>query len=205
MILDLQYEFIEPGGKRENPMRLVVFLSILGGLLTLGAPARAVDLPGIATGGYVLLLRHALAPGTGDPADFRLEDCSTQRNLNDVGRQQSRAWGARIKALGADGIRVLSSQWCRCLETAAEMGVAEVEPFWPLNSFFTFRENEEKNLEALRRSFADLPQDGPLIVMVTHQVTVTAVTGRWVDSGAGWVLKLNGTEEPEIVGEIAAP
>ena len=186
-------------------MRIVAVLSIIAGLLTLTAPARALEVGDFATGGYVLLLRHALAPGTGDPARFRLEDCSTQRNLNEVGRQQSRDWGTQIRSLGIDGVRILSSQWCRCLETAELMNVAAVEPFWPLNSFFTQRENEERNLSALRETFAALPQDGPLVVMVTHQVTVTAITGRWVESGAGWVLKLNGTESPEVIGEIAAP
>ncbi len=186
-------------------MRIAAVMTLLAGVLALTTPAKALEVQDIAAGGYVLLLRHALAPGTGDPARFRLEDCSTQRNLDEAGRRQARDWGARLRSAGVEGLRVLSSQWCRCLETAELMDVARVEPFWPLNSFFTQRENEEKNIAALRRMFADLPRDAPLVVMVTHQVTITAVTGRWADSGAGWILKLNGTQNPEIVGEVAAP
>lgn len=167
--------------------------------------AVSADLGILRGPGHVLIIRHALAPGTGDPANFDVDRCETQRNLNDVGRAQSRDWGERLKGAGIDPARILSSQWCRCLETARLMDVGHVEEFWPLNSFFTRREDRDKNLNALRDTFASLPPDGPLVVMVTHQVTITAVTGRGVSSGEGWVLKLNGTREPEVVGSIPAP
>ncbi|WP_425404524.1 histidine phosphatase family protein [Hwanghaeella sp.] len=173
----------------------------------LAAPSAAVaqELDLLKGQGLVLMLRHAYAPGTGDPANFDVDRCETQRNLNGRGRDQSREWGDRLRAGGIVPSRILSSQWCRCLETAELMQVGEVEPFWPLNSFFELRQDREKNLDALRNEFASLPTDGPVVVMVTHQVTITAITGRGVSSGEGWVLKLNGTREPEVIGSIPAP
>lgn len=69
-------------------------------------------------GEHVVLMRHAVAPGTGDPAGFELDDCSTQRNLSERGREQARATGERFRANGVTDAAVYSSQWCRCLETA---------------------------------------------------------------------------------------
>ncbi|MFN0164057.1 MAG: histidine phosphatase family protein, partial [Burkholderiales bacterium] len=72
----------------------------------------------LRSGGVVLLIRHASAPGTGDPPGFRLDDCATQRNLSDAGRFEARALGERLKKLGVTNAEVLTSQWCRCRETA---------------------------------------------------------------------------------------
>lgn len=186
-----------------HAIRLHVFS--LAVFLAVPAATTASDLNLLKGTGVVLMIRHALAPGTGDPAGFALERCETQRNLDDRGRDQARDWGRRFREAGIVPSRILSSQWCRCLETARLMASGPVEPFWPLNSFFELREDREKNLTALRDLFADLPQDAAPVVMVTHQVTITAVTGRGVGSGQGWVLKLNGTREPEVVGAIPAP
>lgn len=184
-----------------------VLLSLLSAAVLLTAPAAVLagDLSLLKGRGHVLLIRHAYAPGTGDPANFDVDRCETQRNLDSRGRDQAREWGDRFRAAGITPSRILSSQWCRCLETARLMAAGQVEPFWPLNSFFTAREDREKNLEALRDAFADLPRDAAPVVMVTHQVTISAITGRGVGSGEGWVLKLNGTREPEVIGSIPAP
>ena len=72
----------------------------------------------LASGGHVALIRHAEAPGIGDPAEFDLDDCSTQRNLSEQGRAQAKAIGDRFRANGISVAQVQSSQWCRCLETA---------------------------------------------------------------------------------------
>lgn len=93
---------------------------------------------------HVVLLRHALAPGTGDPPSFQLADCTTQRNLSDAGRQQARDIGQAFRQQGVEVDRVLSSQWCRCLETAELMEVGPVEPFAPLNSFFQDRRTADR-------------------------------------------------------------
>ena len=87
-------------------------------------------------GGHVALIRHGLAPGTGDPPGFRVDDCRTQRNLSPAGRAQARAIGERFRANGIDTAAVFSSQWCRCLETARLLGLGEVQALPGLNSFF---------------------------------------------------------------------
>lgn len=149
--------------------------------------------------GHAILLRHALAPGTGDPSNFTLNDCSTQRNLNSRGRDQSRAIGAWLREQGAAQVQVYSSQWCRCLETAELLGMGAVRELPALNSFFQRRQDRGPNLRALGEFFAIQPLDGDLIVLVTHQVTVTAQTGIFPSSGEGVLLKLNGTDEPEVL------
>lgn len=100
---------------------------------------------------YVVLLRHAIAPGTGDPADFQLDDCSTQRNLSDAGRQQAMEIGKAFRDRNIPATKVLSSQWCRCLETAELMEMAPVEPFLPLNSFFRDRSTAETQTDQTSR------------------------------------------------------
>ncbi|MEC7212011.1 MAG: histidine phosphatase family protein, partial [Pseudomonadota bacterium] len=84
----------------------------------------------------VLFLRHALAPGFGDPASFRIDDCRTQRNLSQAGRDQSRRIGDYLRGEGLDIGVILSSRWCRCVETAAEMAMGPFTIHDGLNSFF---------------------------------------------------------------------
>ncbi|HIK16487.1 MAG TPA: histidine phosphatase family protein [Leptolyngbyaceae cyanobacterium M33_DOE_097] len=88
-------------------------------------------LPGLPANpvGYVAVMRHAIAPGTGDPGNFRLGDCQTQRNLSETGRQQARRLGQLLRDRQVPVTRVLSSQWCRCLETARLLDLGQVEPF----------------------------------------------------------------------------
>jgi len=163
---------------------VLLMLSMAG---TIAAADSAADR--LSNGG-VLLLRHAIAPGFGDPANFRIDECSTQRNLSEEGRQQATAIGAWLRARGISRARVYSSQWCRCLETAKLLGLGEVSPLPALNSFYQRPMDEAPNLNALRRFLADQAlQDEPL-VLVTHQVTVTALTGVFPGSGEGVVATL---------------
>jgi broad specificity phosphatase PhoE len=152
----------------------------------------------------VVMLRHARAPGTGDPDGFRLGDCATQRNLDEEGRAQARRLGARLRAAGIVSAAVYSSQWCRCLETAALLDLGPVEDLPALNSFYRRPAEREPNLRALHAFLAKLPPDGPLVVLVTHQVTISAITGRPVSSGAAMVLRADGTDRPDVVGTIPA-
>ena len=89
---------------------------------------------------YVVLLRHAIAPGTGDPANFQLNDCSTQRNLSEAGRQQAREIGEAFRDRNIPVTKVLSSQWCRCLETAELMDIASSGTF--LSAEFIFSRSQ---------------------------------------------------------------
>lgn len=84
---------------------------------------------------YVVLFRHAFAPGTGDPPNFSLNDCSTQRNLSSEGKAQAIRMGEAFKSRQINVTKILSSQWCRCLDTANLMNVGKVQSFPPLNSF----------------------------------------------------------------------
>jgi len=155
----------------------------------------------LARPGRVLILRHATAPGFGDPPEFRLGDCATQRNLDEAGREQARALGARLRAAGIERAKVFSSQWCRCLETARLLGLGPVEPLPALNSFHGRPEQGESKLAAVRAFLAALPREGGPVVLVTHQVTISGLTGRGIVSGGGYVLKLNG-DSPEVVATL---
>jgi len=183
----------------------VRFLAIL--LLLAGAPAFAADvlpLTELAKPGRVLMLRHANAPGTGDPAHFRLDDCATQRNLDDAGRAQAQRLGERLRQAGITQARVRSSQWCRCLETARLLGLGAPEPLPALNSFYTRPGEREARLAALRAFLAGLSANGPPLVLVTHQMTISEFTGAGVPSGGGSVFELNGSAAPRWLGNIAA-
>ena len=140
--------------------------------------------------GHVLMIRHALAPGSGDPANFRIGDCTTQRNLNDTGRDQAGRIGDWLRASGVRAARVYASQWCRCLETAALMKLGPVRELQALNSFYERPRDREPNLSALRAFLARQPADGNLIVLVTHYVTIAGLSGAAVSSGEGVLLKL---------------
>jgi phosphohistidine phosphatase SixA len=153
-------------------------------------------------GGHILMIRHALAPGTGDPANFRIGDCSTQRNLDDRGREQARAIGKWLRTKGLTSARVYSSQWCRCLETAKLLGMGPVTELPALNSFFELTQNRETNLKALRKFIAEQPTGGELIILVTHLVTISAIANEGVSSGEGVLLELKKDATYEVVSRL---
>ena len=153
-------------------------------------------------GGHILMIRHALAPGSGDPANFRIGDCSTQRNLDDRGRKQAKAIGDWLRSNGITSARIYSSQWCRCLETAELLEMGVVVELTALNSFYELTQDREPNLKALRKFIAEQPFDGVLIILVTHFVTISAIANEAVSSGEGALLKLNEDAPYEIVGRL---
>lgn len=153
--------------------------------------------------GYVILFRHALAPGTGDPANFRLDDCATQRNLSAEGRQQAVRLGDQLRQQRIPVARVLSSQWCRCLETARLMDVGEVEPFPVLNSFFQDRSTEAAQTEQLRQLILDNRETKGVTVMVTHQVNIAAISDIVPQSGAGVVMRASNSDRLELIGQLS--
>lgn len=154
--------------------------------------------------GYVVLFRHALAPGTGDPANFRLDDCSTQRNLSAAGRQQAIRIGEGLRQQGIVISRVLSSQWCRCLETAQLMDVGRVEPFPLLNSFFQDRSTEGSQTQQLRQFILENRDATGITIMVTHQVNITSISGIVPQSGAAVVLQASTPEQIEVIGQLTS-
>lgn len=157
----------------------------------------------LASGGHVALMRHAEAPGIGDPAEFDLDDCGTQRNLSGQGRAQAKAIGDRFRANRIASARLHSSQWCRCLETAHLLDLGTVQSNPALNSFFRDDARESQRTAAARqliRTQAGTDSDTPL-VLITHQVNITALTGAFPASGEIVVVKptANGVE---TVGRI---
>jgi phosphohistidine phosphatase SixA len=181
---------------------LVLFLLIL----IPAAPAAAQDdaeaaWAALAEPGTVALLRHALAPGTGDPANFLLGDCTTQRNLNEVGREQARRIGESLRARGIEVDRVLTSQWCRCRETAELLDLAEVADFPALNSFFADRSTRDPQTAEVRAFLADLPKDEK-VVLVTHQVNISALTGSFARSGELVIVEADADGEVTVRGSI---
>ncbi|MGH6917223.1 MAG: histidine phosphatase family protein [Geminicoccaceae bacterium] len=175
-------------------------------LLVVADPVRADEAlwAALADGGHVALMRHAYAPGTGDPGNFRLDDCSTQRNLDQTGRDQARRTGEMFRERGVAIGEVLASQWCRCLETAELLALGEVVPFAPLNSFFGDRARGPAQTEAVRAFLAEADAEGPSLVMVTHQVNITALTGMFPRSGEIVVLRLGGPDIFATIGAISA-
>lgn len=152
--------------------------------------------------GAIILMRHALAPGTGDPAAFDLSDCATQRNLSDEGRDQARRIGEAFETHGIDVASVLTSQWCRCRETAERLGLAAVEEVPALNSFFRDRSTADAQTQDVLGILGDLPPD-ERVILVTHQVNITALTGVFPTSGEALVVGLvPGDERLEVRGRI---
>ena len=135
-------------------------------------------------GDKIILIRHALAPGGGDPPGFKINDCKTQRNLNKVGIEQSKAIGKLFKKNKISVDKVLSSQWCRCKDTA-KYAFKNFEEFSALNS--TFQSPHDKNAKKQLRELKELVQkwdgNGGNLILITHYVIITAVTDAVPSSG----------------------
>ncbi|MFN9449539.1 MAG: histidine phosphatase family protein [Rubrivivax sp.] len=186
-----------------------------GGLTGLGAlmaPAHAQVASGpdatieslLRTGGVVIAFRHALAPGTFDPPEFRLGDCSTQRNLSDDGRAQARRIGQWFSQRGLKPLRVRSSPWCRCMDTASLAFGAGPAAAWPaLGS--PRGASETTNAESLRELRSTLQQAGArpgFEVWVTHMFVLSDLTGQGSQSGEGLVLKAQRGGRIEVLARL---
>jgi len=153
-------------------------------------------------GKALLVLRHALAPGFGDPESFQLEDCSTQRNLNAEGRRQARAWKPFRAARGINEARVFSSQWCRCLDTANGMDMGPVTEWPSLNSFFQGRgDGSLQTQQTVKQVSAMAP--GKPVIMVSHQVNITALADVYPSSNEGVIISLPLSENPKVLARVS--
>ncbi len=153
-------------------------------------------------GGHFALIRHALAPGNNDPPGFRLDDCSTQRNLSAEGRAQAARIGELFRANGIVQARVLSSQWCRCTETATLLGLGAVTPQPLLNSFVRDRERGLRQTQALRSWLGQQDLAQPM-VLVTHQVVITALSEVFPGSGEIVVMRRLPDGGLSVAGRLA--
>ena len=127
--------------------------------------------------GAVALVRHGEAPGVGDPPNWKLDDCSTQRGLNEAGRGQARALGARLRAERIPVARLLASPWCRTLETATLLGVGTPQPDPTFSNAFVLSERRAELSAGARAVIAKWRGPGVLLV-VTHGANIAALTGR---------------------------
>lgn len=188
--------------------KMLLWALIITAVAFVSPPGRADDaatvLSMLKQPGVHAIMRHALAPGTGDPGEFRLDDCTTQRNLDDRGREQARAIGEALKGHGIVFDRILTSQWCRCRETAALLGLGTPDDFPGLNSFFQDRSTADAQTEAVRALLTALPQ-GERALLVTHQVNITALTGRGVSSGEVFLIKTGPDGKVRVIGEFLVP
>ena len=180
-----------------------LFIALLIFIAAAGASADQTEvIDRLKSGGHILMIRHALAPGNGDPPDFKIGDCSTQRNLDENGRFQARSIGDWLRSKEIKSARVYSSQWCRCLETARLIDLGPVQELAALNSFYEKVEDREPNLRALNQFISQQPVDGQLIVFVTHFVTISAIAEAGVLSGEGVLLELQKDAPYRVVGRL---
>jgi len=192
---------LRPGGLS---MALTTFIVVT--LFLVGArPAAAQDTErlweALRAGTAFAMMRHALAPGTGDPANLTIGDCATQRNLSAEGRRQAAETGDRFRANGITQARVYSSAWCRCRDTAELMRLGPVETLPPLNSFFRSFERREPQTDALKEWLAEQKPGGPLL-LVTHQVNIRALTGAYTRSGEIVVVRRKADGAMTVLGSL---
>ena len=155
----------------------------------------------IKSGNHLVLMRHALAPGYGDPANFDVKDCRTQRNLNEVGRQQSIDIGHLFRSNGIDKAIVLSSQWCRCLATANLLNLGNVSELPFLNSFFENFYREQFQTDETIQWIRNAPLSIPTI-LVSHQVNIAALTGYSAASGEIVFVRRSTDGRFKVIGSI---
>lgn len=170
----------------QNPSRMAhAVLSLI--LLLLWLPTYAGEFSAnLRSSDHVLLIRHAIAPGVGDPPNYSLSDCSTQRNLDARGRRQAVALGEWLRRQGVQSAKVYSSVWCRCRDTAKLLGFDgdQVEP--ALASFFDDMSQAEKQNRQLEQFIAGAlrTKGDRTVILVTHHVNIFQFTGVNVASGA---------------------
>ncbi len=156
----------------------------------------------LVKGGHVALIRHGNAPpgGGGDPPGFKIDDCTTQRNLDEKGREQSRALGEAFRRHSVRVDRIVSSPWCRCMDTAQLMALGLVESSWALVAGAPARVLELKEMVSTWH--------GPgTLVLVTHALTVRALLGILPDQAETVVLEPmpSSAQGAKLVGRIPPP
>ena len=166
--------------KFQNILTGVIFITLL--LVTEAFARSELEIIKKNISANVIFLRHALAPGVGDPENFMKEDCSTQRNLNDKGRLQARLIGNYLRSTNLKFSQILTSEWCRCIDTAKELNLGQWTTFSGLNSFFQEYEKKDQVMNKLQKKLDSLGYSD-LALFVTHQVVISEQTGIMPRSG----------------------
>jgi broad specificity phosphatase PhoE len=175
---------------------VALLICVCGG----GARADEALWRALRDGGYVLVVRHSISPGAGDPANFQLDDCTTQRNLSADGRAQATRIGETVRAQRVPVGDVLSSRWCRALDTARlAFGRVKAEPM--LDQFYQPDERERRTA-AVRAIMAAAPTKGTNLVMVTHQPNITALANLTAEEGEIIVMGLASDGTPAFYGRL---
>ena len=178
----------------------VLVLAALGVAGTAAADDRLWTL--LKGGGQVIMIRHAITtPGVGDPPAMRLDDCRTQRNLTDQGRADARRVGAALRARGIRVDRVLSSPWCRCLETA-RLAFAAPETWAPLGNLYGRPELRDEQVQQTQSTLSE-PHPGGNVVLVSHGSTISSVTGVSPDPAEMVIVTPQGGGRFAVAGRLA--
>jgi phosphohistidine phosphatase SixA len=178
-----------------------IFVILLGLCAADGVRAdSAAAWAALHAGRHVALMRHADAPGVGDPADFRVDDCATQRNLSTKGRADAVRIGARLKSAGIAVDKVLSSPWCRCMDTATLLALGPVEAARTFGNVVVLRDQREA-LTSGARAVIDAWTGSGILVVVTHGENIRALTGASPASGEIVVVR-SGAGGSQVVGRL---
>ena len=176
-------------------------------ILLIAAPVAADDSreawAALVNGGHVALIRHGNAPpGYGDPPGFKIDDYATQRNLDERGRAQARALGEAFRQHGVRVDKILSSPWCRCLDTARLMALGPVDGTWAVAA----SDKSPERLAALKEMVSGWRGPGTL-VLVTHGLTVQSLVGILPGQAETVVLRSKPGKERgvDVVGRISGP
>lgn len=156
--------------------------------------------------GSVVLMRHAIAPGGGDPPGFTLGKCSTQRNLSAEGRSQARLIGREFRQQRVPIAAVLSSRWCRAIDTAKLLGLGTARSSSSLDSVFTasqqIADRKKRQTERIIRNHRGKPG---VLVLVGHQANIIDLTGVAPDSGGAVIVRADRNGNIKVVGQIPPP
>jgi phosphohistidine phosphatase SixA len=176
--------------------------SALGPLTCTPAWGASDPLPALRAGGLAVLMRHArTTAGAGDPPGYRLGDCATQRNLDEAGRAQAEHVGRWFTKNGIAPAHVRNSPWCRCRDTA-RLAFGRSEDWPALGNIFD-RELELAHVAEVRRFIARL-KPGELAVLVSHGVTIAALTGAHPAPAEGVLVRATKRDERlEVVARLA--
>jgi phosphohistidine phosphatase SixA len=186
MVIRAQFQFCQ----RTMAMLVITLCLSTAALANLASP--------MTDGQHILLMRHADAPGFSDPAGYRLDQCSTQRNLGEFGKKQAERTGQWLTQQGIDSAKVFSSPWCRCVDTATLLNKGPVMIDKSLGSFFESMGQSNQQTEGLRqlvqKSLKQFPKTP--IIMVSHHVNIEAFTGVVLGSGDMVLIKIGPNGKP---------